>query len=327
MHPAFSVIFLTTLIGAGQGLLLALFTAESYAALALLPPQSPTFYTFGALIALALLAGGLLASVFHLGKPSYFVTRAWRAATQWRTSWLSREIIALPITMLLVAIYALLHFSGWDPQLIASGPVHGQITLLAGTLASLAVIALFIATGMIYAAIRFIQEWATPLTVVNYLLLGSASGFTLATAYSSWQAPALTGFYASWALLITLVAALSRGAALYRNGRIKRLSTPQSAIGVRHPQIRQQAMGMMGGAFNTREFFHHRGRLLLRSIRWLFLLLAFALPLPLIWLGSTNHDTTLLLSAFVVQYLGLLLERWFFFAQANHPQNLYYQVV
>jgi DMSO reductase anchor subunit len=23
--------------------------------------------------------------------------------------------------------------------------------------------------------------------------------------------------------------------------------------------------------------------------------------------------------------LGLLAERWFFFAQANHPQNLYYQ--
>lgn len=34
-----------------------------------------------------------------------------------------------------------------------------------------------------------------------------------------------------------------------------------------------------------------------------------------------------LLLAFAIQYLGLLFERWFFFAQANHPQNLYYQVV
>ena len=35
MHPAFSVIFLTTLIGVGQGLFLALFTVESYAAFGL----------------------------------------------------------------------------------------------------------------------------------------------------------------------------------------------------------------------------------------------------------------------------------------------------
>jgi DMSO reductase anchor subunit len=34
-----------------------------------------------------------------------------------------------------------------------------------------------------------------------------------------------------------------------------------------------------------------------------------------------------LLTAFAVQFAGLLAERWFFFAQANHPQNLYYQAV
>jgi hypothetical protein len=26
-----------------------------------------------------------------------------------------------------------------------------------------------------------------------------------------------------------------------------------------------------------------------------------------------------------VQYAGLVAERWFFLAQANHPQNLYYR--
>jgi DMSO reductase anchor subunit len=26
-----------------------------------------------------------------------------------------------------------------------------------------------------------------------------------------------------------------------------------------------------------------------------------------------------------VQYIGLLAERWLFFAEARHPQNLYYQ--
>jgi DMSO reductase anchor subunit len=35
----------------------------------------------------------------------------------------------------------------------------------------------------------------------------------------------------------------------------------------------------------------------------------------------------LLMAAFAVQYAGLLAERWYFFAQANHPQNLYYQSI
>jgi DMSO reductase anchor subunit len=39
------------------------------------------------------------------------------------------------------------------------------------------------------------------------------------------------------------------------------------------------------------------------------------------------YSAGLLAATFVVQYVGLLFERWFFFAQANHPQNLYYQIV
>jgi DMSO reductase anchor subunit len=31
--------------------------------------------------------------------------------------------------------------------------------------------------------------------------------------------------------------------------------------------------------------------------------------------------------SFAIQYCGLLAERWFFFAQAKHPQNLYYQSI
>ena len=93
MKPAFSVIFLTTLIGAGQGLFLALFTHQSYALFGLLPTQSDPFYGYGSALALSLLVGGLIASFFHLGRPE----RAWRSATQWRTSWLSREVIVLPL--------------------------------------------------------------------------------------------------------------------------------------------------------------------------------------------------------------------------------------
>ncbi|NNJ97066.1 MAG: dimethyl sulfoxide reductase anchor subunit, partial [Gammaproteobacteria bacterium] len=70
MHPAFSVIFLTTLIGVGQGLFLALYTGQLYSVVNVLPVQdSHSFYGLGSLLTLLFLVGGLIASVFHLGRP------------------------------------------------------------------------------------------------------------------------------------------------------------------------------------------------------------------------------------------------------------------
>ncbi|OOZ41966.1 DMSO reductase [Solemya pervernicosa gill symbiont] len=326
MHPTFSVIFLTTLIGVGQGLFLAIFTEQSYSTVNLLPAQESSFYVTGSLLALAFMVGGLFAAVFHLGKPSYFITRAWRGVTQWRTSWLSRELIALPLVMGLMFLYMVFHYFGWDADIFGSAETKGQLTLVIGGLGSAAVFILFVATGMIYASLKFLQEWNCSLTVFNYILFGGASGFTLAAAYSAFAAPELVAFYASWAMIITLAALVSRAMSLFRNARIKYKSTLQTAIGVRHTQIQQKAMGMMGGSYNTREYFHGKTAIFLKSIKWIFLVLVFPLPLLLLWLGMDGNPQALVL-AFAIQYLGLLFERWFFFAQANHPQNLYYQTV
>jgi DMSO reductase anchor subunit len=318
MNPAFSVIFLTTLIGVGQGLFLALFTAQSYSMFGLLPVQDgETFYAYGSLLALLFLGGGLLASFFHLGHPE----RAWRSASQWRTSWLSREVIVLPAFMGTVLLYGLAHLFGWKPVLVSlpSG-IAVDATVILGMLGTVLAFVLFGCTAMIYACIRFLREWHTPLTVINYILLGGASGFTLATWFAVYAAPELAGFFAGWALIITVLGLLGRVASLIRNARLKPKSTPQSAIGIKHPKVLQKSQGFMGGSFNTREFFHGRTASFLRAIKWLFLVAAFAIPLPLLAMG-------LAAAAFVVQYAGLLAERWFFFAQANHPQNLYYQAV
>ena len=86
-------------------------------------------------------------------------------------------------------------------------------------------------------------------------------------------------------------------------------------------------MGFMGGSFNTREFFHGKAPGTLRQVKAAFLVGAFVAPLLLLAVGLAAASPALLALAFVVQYLGLLAERWFFFAQANHPQNLYYQAV
>ena len=317
MHPAFSVIFLTTLIGVGQGLFLALFTVESYAAFGLLPAQDGRFHALGSAVALGFLVAGLVASFFHLGHPE----RAWRAAAMWRTSWLSREVIVLPAFMGVVFLYAAAHFTAFNPVLarLPSG-ASVDVTAILGVAGSVLAFALFVCTAMIYACLRFLQEWHTPLTVINYIFLGGASGFVLASALAALAAPGAAGFLGGWAAILTVLAFVGRVAALVRNARLRPKSTLRSAIGVKHPRIAQKAQGAMGGSFNTREFFHGRPPAFLRQVKWVFLACAFVVPLALL-------AADLPAAAFVVQYLGLLAERWFFFAQANHPQNLYYQAV
>ncbi|OIR03914.1 DMSO reductase anchor subunit (DmsC) [mine drainage metagenome] len=323
MRPAISVILLTTLIGAGQGLFLALFTAQSYALFDLLPVQgSRSFYVIGSVLALALLTAGLAASFFHLGRPE----RAWRSAAQWRTSWLSREVIVLPAFMGAVLLYGLAHWSGQAPVLaILPGGIPIDVTVLLGIAGSLLAFLLFVCTGMIYASLRFLPEWHSPLTVINYTLLGGASGFTLATSFASHAAPELTGFFGGWALIITLLGLVGRSASLLRNARLVPKSSLQTAIGIKHPVIAQRSQGFTGGSFNTREFFHGQTAALFSSIKWLFLLGAFVMPAGLLALGLLAHSDSALALAALVQYCGLLAERWFFFAQANHPQNIYYQ--
>jgi DMSO reductase anchor subunit len=321
MRPAFSVIFLTTLIGVGQGLFLALFSVEVLARIGMLePPATPGFYPIASALALAFLAAGLVASFFHLGRPE----RAWRAAAMWRTSWLSREVIVLPAFMGGVLLYGLGHHLGW-PSMALFGGIDA--TLAIGALGTALCLLLFLCTGMVYACLKFLAEWHTPLTVINYLALGCASGLMLATAYAAIVAPALTRFLAAWAVAFTVVALVGRVASLIRNARLRPRSTLQTAIGVKHPRIVQTSQGFMGGSFNTREFFHGRSGAFLRAVKWAFLVAVFPVPLVLLGTGVLAGSPALVAAAFFVQYVGLLAERWFFFAQAAHPQNLYYQRV
>ena len=322
MHPAFSVIFLTTLIGVGQGLFLALYTGQLYSLANLLPAQSDQFYAMGSLLSLLLLVAGLVASVFHLGRPE----RAWRAATQWRTSWLSREVIALPAAMGFTFLYGLFHYLGWsEPLFVVSQALPVDATLMIGAMGTLATFLLFLCTAMIYASLRFIKAWHSPLTVANFLFLGIASGFMLAAALSAYLATNLVAFYGTWAVVATLLGAISRGASLYRNSQFRCKVDMQSAIGVHHAQLNQKAQGFMGGSFNTREFFHGKSEGFLSMLRYGFLLMVFVLPVLLILLAYLLESSRLPIAAFLIQYFGLIMERYHFFTEAKHPQNLYYQ--
>jgi sulfite dehydrogenase (quinone) subunit SoeC len=310
MRPQFSIIFFTTLAGMAQGLLffIALLNIEA-------PILSAPFLAMLALpVSFILLTLGLLASFFHLGHPE----RAWRAAMMWRTSWLSREVIALPAVMLLTAMTFLFIISGLVPA-----------WLWAALLIS--ILALWICTAKIYQCIRFIQEWSHPSTLSNFILLGLTSGgLLLEFLLMLWNEPGapLNMSMISGANFILLFLALNLKLWIWRrNQKLKPKSNLASATGIKGSNIRQTSMGFMGGSFNTREFFHHQTDRVISNIRKIILLMTYIGPMILLAFSMNSPSIIQIAIALLMHYIGLLAERWMFFAEANHPQNLYYQRV
>jgi len=317
MNPAWSVVIFTTIAGAAQGLVVTL-------ALALLAGIAlPVGFISGALIvAEVMLVIGLGASFAHLGRPE----RAWRAAMMWRTSWLSREVIVLPIFIGAVAVW-------WAMLRYGVGVGAGSpwaVVVPIGLIALAAV--LWYCTAMIYACLRFIEEWAQPLTLVNFTLIGLSSGAVLASALAALAGEhALLAVTGPAALALTLIAWITRMLALRHNALIRHKSTLQTATGIKAPKLMQKSMGMSAGSFNTREFFHGRSGAVLRQARLALIVLGFAVPAALALWGtawaSAGGVAWPWALAVASQIPGLLADRWFFFAQAKHPQNLYYQTV
>ena len=307
MNPAMSVVVFTAIAGAAQGLVVALAIA-TLAGVAM----ARGFVSGALLLAAAMAIVGLLSSFGHLGRKE----RAWRAVLMWRTSWLSRECLVLPA------------FIGWTllwwALLPASGAASAWLPLGALVLAAL----LWLCTAMIYACLRFIQEWAQPLTLVNFTLIGLGSGLVLASALAAGAGElALLRISGPAALVVVLAALVARAVTLARNAALRPKSTLQSATGIRTPQLVQKSMGMSAGAFNTREFFHGKTNAFLKNLKWLFLLCGFVLPALCAAWALAGGPAFAWVLAVALQVPGLLAERWFFFAQARHPQNLYYQVV
>ena len=308
MAPAWSMIFFTTLAGTGQGLLLALVGVDWAARLGLLSQPGRAFHLAGVAVVLALCGVGLVAASFHLGHP----LRAWRAVTMWRTSWLSREVIVLPAFMAVVALWGGLQWLGGAPSIV--------IAALAAVLA----VALFICTGMIYAAVTVIREWASPLTPLCFGLLGLASGLLLAAALAAYAAAAVAPALVLGALIALVLAALVRAGTLWRNASLVRKTTLQTAIGVRHPRIVQKHAGTTAGSFGTREFHHGRTAPQVLQARWGAAVLAFLLPAAGLLAMGAQPDAAGLSALCGLQWAGLLAERWVFFADGQHPQNLYH---
>ena len=309
MHPAYSIIVFSLASGAGFGLLawLALFGM-----LGALPyDRSLGFAGFG--IAFALITGGLLASTLHLGRPE----RAWRALSQWRTSWLSRE------GALALACYvpgALLGFDWvFKQRLDAFGMAMALLTIACalGTL---------YATAMIYASLATIRQWHQPLTAPIYLVLGLASGAVLLNLLSVLLGNPLRALSALGTALVILGACLKWAYWLRLEGQSRRF-TAESATGLGPGRVRLLEAPHTQPNFVMREMGFRVARKHAVRLRRLCLILAFAVPIAGL-LASLAGGRGFALAGAVVAVVsmgaGLLIERWLFFAEAEHVSMLYY---
>jgi DMSO reductase anchor subunit len=307
MHPSFSVIFFTTASGAGYGLLALLGVLAPLG----ITPASPLFGFVALGLALGGITAGLVSSTFHLGHPE----RALRAFSQWRSSWLSREGVASVVTYGPAGLFGI----AWV--------FFGTVSALLGALAALGAIVTVICTAMIYRSLKPIQRWHNSWVVPNYLALALMTG-------ALWLSLLLQIFGAghrgvAWLPLLSILLAAALKLAYWRF-----IDTSASASTV------ASATGL--GALGTVRLFeapHTSENYLLKEmgfqiarkhaakLRRIAFLLAFALPfvfalVPLLAAGWPAVIAAILAAPLAT--IGVLTERWLFFAEAKHAVTLYY---
>lgn len=307
MHPAFSVIFFTVASGAGFGLFSLLFIADFFK---LGGGFSNDQLVAGGLMAMALVVFGLLSSTFHLANPK----NAWRAFSRFRTSWLSREGVFAVVFMPLALIYlASIMFDAPQWLRVSSG-------FLTAVMAWITVFS----TGMIYACLKTIRQWNTPLVPANYLALGYASGSLLLLLGAVIAGLDTTPYIAMAALIMAIAAVLK--AIYYFWIRSPGLSpTINTATGLTRAKVKLLDTGHTHGTFLTQEFGFQIARQKAGLLKVVVFVLGFVLPgLMLGWVFNQQGGQAAAIIAAVAGLAGAAVERWLFFAEARHVVNLYH---
>jgi DMSO reductase anchor subunit len=308
MKPALSVIFFTVLAGAGYGLWCLLGGAL---AIGIYPPGRGN--VLGPLaIGFAFVSVGLLSSTLHLGRP----TRAWRAFSQWDSSWLSREGLASVATYL-----PMLAVAG-----LARGDNHYIPTRIAGAALCVCALATLWCTARIYTSLKPIAAWRDPRVLPLYLLFGLLSGGLWLWAYLAFNPGTLAWPYAL-ALLALAVIAAGVKLAYWKTVDAAPVDTAGHATGLeRSGSVRAFEGPTTEGNYLTREMAFVLARRHARALRRYALLLLAIVPIVaivLILLWPSAHIWLAPLAA-ISCVLGLFVERWLFFAQARHAVAAYF---
>jgi DMSO reductase anchor subunit len=310
LHPAPSIIAFTVASGAGYGLLFLL----GLAAPAGLIPATRPLGAVGIGLALGLITLGLCASLLHLGHPE----RAWRALSQWRSSWLSRE----GAMALLTYVPALLFGAGW----VFYGAAGGWVGL-SGVLAALGAALTVYCTGMIYASLKPIREWHQPLVPPVYLACALMTGaLLLHLLLQLFGAP--RGWAAALALCATVLAFGLKRRYWVAIARASGGPTPETATGlgglgrVRMLEPPHTETNYLLREMGFRVARRHAAKL--RRYAWLLDFVGAALLSALALLATGAWASVLALLAALSGFAGVIIERWLFFAEATHTVTLYY---
>ena len=308
MHPAFSVIFFTVTSGAGFGLFTLLAILHVFG----LVDMTPKTILSAGIVGLVLVAVGLMSSTFHLANPK----NAWRAFFRFKTSWLSRE----GVFAVLFYPFAMLYLLG---VFLQGAEINGFFAAMGLIGAILAVVTIF-STGMIYGCLKTIRQWNTALTPANYIFLGLALGGLLMVSALSYQEGA--DVMAVTGLTVTLIAIAALAKAVYYFWVVKVTGpTINTATGFTRAAVRLLDTGHTAGTFLTEEFGYQPDHSVVTALKTLVFALGFGLPILLLALVLAGKaGVGIALWATVSAFIGIIAERWLFFAEARHVVNLYH---
>ena len=307
MHPAYSVIIFTTASGAGYGLLFLLGLSGLFG----LDVPARWFLPVSLTLSLGLVTIGLLSSTFHLGHPE----RAWRAFSQWRSSWLSREGVAAVVTFVPAGLLWLFSILGIAPSAL--------VTLCGIAAAALAVVTVY-CTAMIYASLQTIRQWYNFWVAPVYLGLAIASGAVLLTWMTSIFGGSTygPGMIAIIALAIVLTFKLRYWLAIDTEEKTHTMAT---ATGL--PNARQIAPPHTSANYVMKEMGYKVARKHARKLRMISIVLGFLIPAAACAVAAfSGQAVALVLSTLAVASCaaGLFIERWLFFGEAQHVVTLFY---
>jgi DMSO reductase anchor subunit len=325
VQPALSVIFFTTLSGAGYGMLIwlgVLLLADAFSQQRTVI-TSPLFWLVSLCFASVLIAIGLLSSMLHLGKPA----RAWRAFSQWRTSWLSREgvmslLTYVPVLALLLLIGVADARPAWRSAFDGPWAQGLAVAMIVGATITI------VCTAMIYASLKTIPAWRHSLVGPGYLafaLLNGGALIAMLISLTGFPAPMVRPFAS--AILLTALATIALKVTYWRG--IDRQDLPATrgdAIGLPDREISLFERPHTEENYVTREMAFAVARKHAQKLRAIALVLFGVVPILAAAVAArfTGGAAVAFTIAAVAALAGAFAERWLFFAEARHVVTLYY---
>jgi sulfite dehydrogenase (quinone) subunit SoeC len=302
MKPALSVIFFTVLSGAGLGLAIWTVIACQFVR----AMDDATFVT-SMIFSFVLTTAGLISSTLHLANPK----NAWRAFSRFKTSWLSREGVLAIVFYPLAGLFIL---SMWKN---AAPPIQ----MLFGALVIVCALAILYCTGMIYACLKTIPLWHSWRTPVKYVLYGLLSGLLIFVAIvargdmpmEGWLRVALALLFVALLFWMTTPSEIA-----------EEQHTLNDALGFKEGRVRLLDVGHTHGTFLTNEFGFRIARARAASLATIACVLAFIAPIAIVVIESSLSAQGMLGLAALLCVLGLLVDRWLFFANARHVVMRYH---